>query len=108
MEEDVVREASPEAVHADDDDHVDDNAENSEDGNENDAEEEDADVDRPMKESHLTFGVSTVIERSFETYKGKRYLMDPEHCRVEPQCQTQWKEILFPSDISCKVGFAFP
>ena len=62
MEEDVAREASLETVHADDDDHVDDNAENSEGGNENDAKEEDADVDHPTKESHLTFGVSTVIE----------------------------------------------
>jgi len=38
--------------------------------------------DRPSKRSHLDFGISLVMERSFEGYRKKGYLTQPQRCRA--------------------------
>ena len=37
--------------------------------------------DRPMVDSHLLFGTSTITRRDFEKYKDRGYLDDPKRCR---------------------------
>jgi len=87
--EEMVEQTPPPKVVAEheDDDRADDDVEGSDDdeGNEpddeDDAEEDDAE-DSPSKPSHLNFGVSSIMERSFEGYKKKGYLTDPKRCRA--------------------------
>ena len=73
----VVREPSPKVLPESEDDDVED----SDGDKEGDSEgEEEVGDDRPSKDSHLTFGVSTVMERSFESYKEKGYHAELKHC----------------------------
>ena len=58
------------------------NVEGQEPDNEGVNPDDDDGEDHPSKESHLNFGVSLVMERSFESYKKKGYLTEPSRCRA--------------------------